>query len=205
MTMADLTSVLDPNPERTWKLKTVLRKYDDDSGVVTVERKRRNGKGVRGFCRRRLRYTEAIVPDGVLPSEVVTAFNNLLVNAGIQRLEDLLIVAGGQGYNAANSRLGVGNDTTAAANTQTDLQAASGSGNRQFKLVSSGPTRASQTITWVAAFQTGEANFVWNEFCIDIGTADGTTVVTPMLNRKVSSLGTKVSGIWTLTVTLVIS
>lgn len=192
--------------ERTWQLKAEVRKYDEDQGVTTVERKRRNGKGLRGFCRRRLTYTDIVIPEGVVPREVVTSLHNLLVNAGIARLEDLLIVAGGQGYDATHSRIGAGNDATAAAASQTDLQAAAGSGNRQFKLVSSGPTRASQTITWVATFASGEGNFAWAEWCIDVGTADGTTIVTPMLNRKVASLGTKVSGaVWTFTVTLTIS
>lgn len=204
-----MTAMLESRPvpaeDRTWKLAVAVRKYAEDSGVSTVERKRRNGKGLAGFCRRRLRYTDIVVPDGVRPVQVVTSVHNLLVNAGIQRLEDLLIVAGGQGYDATHSRIGVGDDATAASATQTDLQGAAGATHRQFKLVSSGPTRASQTITWVAAFQTGEANFAWAEFAIDVGTADGTTIVTPMLNRKVSALGTKTTGVWTLTATLQIT
>lgn len=163
--------------ERTWGLKAEVRKWRDEESFDA----------------------------GEAPYEIVTSLHNLLVNAGIARLEDLLIGAGGQAYDATHARLGVGNDTTAAAASQTDLQAAAGSGNRQWKLVSTAPTRSGQTLTFVAAFQTGEANFVWNEFAIDVGTADGTTVVTPMLNRKVSSLGTKTSGVWTLTVTVTIS
>lgn len=150
---------------------------------------------------------EASFLRGDKPTQVVESLHNLLVNAGIQRLEDLLIASGAtQAYDATHSRVGVGNDATAAAATQTDLQAAAGSSNRQFKLVSSGPTRSSQTITWVATFGSSEANFAWQEWCIDVGTVDGTTIVTPMLNRKVASLGTKVSGaVWTFTVTLTIS
>lgn len=143
---------------------------------------------------------------GLPPDEVWEEEDNLLLNAGIHRLEDLLIGAGGTAFNAANSRIGVGNSATAAAATQTDLQAAAGAGNRQFKLVSSGPTRATQTITWVATFASGEANFVWEEWGIDNGTGDGTTVVAPMLNRKVASMGTKGAGAtWTFTVTLTIA
>lgn len=143
---------------------------------------------------------------GDAPFEVVRSRHNLLVNAGIQRLLDQLIGATAAPYNAANSRVGVGNSNTAAVASQTDLQAAAGAGNRQFKLVSSGPTRSSQTVTWVITVASGEANFPWEEWCVDIGTADGTTVVTPMLNRKVASLGTKVAGaVWTFTVTLTIS
>jgi hypothetical protein len=136
------------------------------------------------------------------PVETVEIDGNLLTTAGIQRLEDLLIGAGGQAYNAANSRIGVGNSSTAAAVGQTDLQASAGSSNRQFKLVSS----VSRSISWVATFSTSQANFNWLEFCIDNGTADGTTVVAVMLNRKVISAGTKTSAqTWVATATLVIS
>lgn len=201
-----MTAVMET--ERTWKIKAEVRKYHEDQGVTTVTRKRRNGKGLRGFCRPRLRYTEAVIPDGVVPREIVTSLHNLLANAGIQRLEDLLIVAGGQGFDATHSRVAAGDDATAAAASQTDLQAGAGATHRQFKLVSSGPTRSSQTITWVATFASGEGNFTagWQEWCIDVGTADGTTVTAPMLNRKVAALGTKVAGaVWVFTVTLTIS
>src|SRR6478735_7441143 len=44
--------------------------------------------------------------------QLVEVHGNALVNAGIQRLEDLLIVAGGQGYDATHSRMGVGDSAT---------------------------------------------------------------------------------------------
>lgn len=164
--------------ERTWKIEAKVEKWHDEESFEA-------------------RST---------PFEVVTSRHNLLVNAGIARLLDLLIVAGGQGYDATHSRIGVGNSNTAAGASQTDLQAAAGAGNRQFKLVSSGPSRSSQTVTWVATFASGEANFAWEEWCIDPGTADSTAVTSPMLNRKVASLGTKVAGaVWVFTVTLTIS
>lgn len=205
-------------PGKTWNISAEVAKYDA-ADVEVFEAKRRVGKGLRSFCRKRARFTGMrVLGTGPMagwgetckgpanPFEVVKCDGNLLTNAGIQRLEDLLIVAGGQGFDAAHSRVGAGNSSTAAAATQTDLQAAAGSGNRQFKLASSGPTRATNTITWVATFASGEGNFAWAEWCIDAGTADGTTVTAVMLNRKVASLGTKVSGaVWTFTVTLTIS
>lgn len=152
-------------------------------------------------------HAEADYLAGCAPDELVVVPHNLLLNAGIARLEDLLIGAGGQAYDATHSRIGVGDTATAAAATQTDLQAANGATTRQWKLVSSGPTRASQTITWVATFASGEGNFHWQEWGIDAGTADGTGASTsPMLNRKVTDLGTKVAGaVWVFTVTLTIS
>lgn len=141
------------------------------------------------------------------PFEVVRIPGNLLLNAGIQRLEDLLIGAGGQALNNANSRIGIGNSNTAASASQTDLQAASGAGNRQFEVMDSTfPSRASQTISWKSTFATGEGNFAVEEVGVDAGTAAATTVTAPLLNRKVSSLGTKTSAqVWQVTATLVIS
>lgn len=204
-----MTTVLEATPvedtARTWKIKAEVRKYLEADVDVRVER-RRVGKGLRSVCRRRARVTIATPKPGCRPYEVVVDHHNLLVNAGIQRLEDLLIGAGGQAYDSTHSRIGVGDDTTAAAATQTDLQAGAGSTHRQFKLNSTPPARSSQTITIIATFASGEGNFAWQEWCVDVGTADGTTIVTPMLNRKVASLGTKVSGnVWTFTITLVIS
>lgn len=142
----------------------------------------------------------------ITPEEMIEVPNNLLLNAGIQRMEDLMIGAGGTAFNNANSRLGVGNSATAEAATQTDLQAAAGAANRQFKVMNATfPSRSSQTVTWQSDYTSGEANFVWNEWGVDNGTTSGTTVTAPMLNRKVASLGTKATGTWTLTATLTIA
>lgn len=129
-----------------------------------------------------------------VPYEVVEVDGNMLLNAGIQRILDKLIGAAGQVLDNTHARIGVGNSTTAAAASQTDLQAASGSGNRQFKLMDATfPSRSSQTLTFQATFGTTIGNFAWNEWGIDAGTADGTTVTAPLLNRKVESMGTKTS------------
>lgn len=138
---------------------------------------------------------------GEEPDSVDEYPHNLLLNNGIARLGSLLVGAGGTAYNAANSRIGVGNSSTAAAAAQTDLQGAS----KYFKLVSSASWTA-QTGTWAATFGSSDANFAWEEWGIDNGTADSATVTTPMLNRRVVSMGTKTAGsTWTLTVTITVS
>jgi hypothetical protein len=138
---------------------------------------------------------------GLAPDEVLEMQGNLLLNAGITRLVNLLTGAGGTAYNAANSRIGVGNSTTAASAGQTDLQGAS----KYFKLVDS-VTPSGQTVTWVATFGSSDANFAWEEWGVDNGSSSGATVTAPLLNRKVTSMGTKSSGsTWTLTVTVTIS
>lgn len=161
------------------------------------------------FTRKRLWLPELVpVPSFDLrrfveAEEVVEIASNLLLNAGIQRWLDQLVGATTTPFNNANCRLGVGNSATAEAATQTDLQAAAGGANRQFKLMNATfPSRASQTESFQSDFTSGEANFVWNEWGIDNGNANGTTVTAPMFNRKVASLGTKATGTWTLTVTV---
>lgn len=191
--------------DRTWHLTAKVEKYDPDDVDVFVE-KRRTAPGLRGFCRKRARVTNHRLHDGARPFEVVVTEHNLLLNAGITRLLNLLSAQGGtQAYDGTHSRIGVGDDATAAAASQTDLIAAAGSTHRQFKLVSSGPTVSAQTTTWVATFASGEAQFHWQEFGLDVGTADGTTVTAPMLNRKVADNGTKAAAVWVFTMTLTIS
>ena len=57
---------------------------------------------------------------GLQPVDVREAEGNILVNAGIGLLEDLLIGAGGTAYSNANAYIGVGDSTTAATAAQTD-------------------------------------------------------------------------------------
>lgn len=144
---------------------------------------------------------------GRAPDRVEKRKGNILLTAGITRMLNLLGGAGGTAYNATNTRIGVGNGTTSVSASDTDLSAASGSSNRQFKLVSGAPSISGNQISWTASFGDSIANFAWNEFGIDNGTSDGTTVTAPLLNRKVPSpsLGTKSGGTWTLTVTITIS
>jgi len=147
---------------------------------------------------------------GVRPYETVEAVGNLLTTAGLNRITSLIIAAGGQAATNTSARLGVGNSTTAAAVGQTDLQAAAGAANRQFKIMDATyPTQSNGVLTFKSTFPTTEANFAWEEWCVDIGTptvADGTTVNALMLNRKVQALGTKTSaGTWALTATVTLS
>lgn len=145
----------------------------------------------------------------VAPEEVITREHNLLVNAGIQRLLDLLIGAGGQAYTNSYARLGTGNGAGTAAAGDTDLSASSGSTNRWFQAMDATfPSRSSQTLTFKSTFGTGDGNFAWNEWGIDQGGAgsstSGNTVGAPLLNHKTgAALGTKSNGtIWTLTATI---
>lgn len=151
------------------------------------------------------------------PYERVSVDGNLLVRQGLRRLMDRLVgTASNQALDATHCRIGTGNSNTAAAATDTDLNAAAGSSNRQFQLVDSAPTvgtgASSGVCTFVATFGTGVGNYAWQEWGIDGGTASGTTVTsegntTPgLINHKVTSLGTKTSAAsWVFTVTITIT
>ncbi len=152
-----------------------------------------------------------LIAQGIEPAERVEDFtSNLLTTAGLNRITSLIIAGGGQGLTNTSGRIGVGDDSTAASVGQTDLVAASGSTHRYFQpMDATYPSQANGVITAKATFGTGDGNFAWAEWCLDVSTptaAGGTTVGPLMLNRKVASLGTKVSGaIWALTVTVTLS
>jgi hypothetical protein len=92
--------------------------------------------------------------------------------------------------------MGVGDSSTAFAASQTDLQAATNKLRKQLTTSS----RSSDVITYVTSFSTGEANWAWNE----VGVSNAVSGAN-LLIRFVQSLGTKVSGTWTLTVTQTVS
>lgn len=161
-----------------WHARTRLEKYEGDIAEFDpVE-----------FLRRRRPY------------EVIEDEGNLLVNAGINALEQLLAGTGSPtAFNAANAYIGVGDSSTAASAAQTDLQASS---NKLRKAMDSTyPLQASQVMTWKATFASADANFAWAEWAVFNAAAAGT-----MLNRKVQDNGTKAAGSsWAFTVTVTIS
>lgn len=136
---------------------------------------------------------------GLPPDEIVEVPDNLLVNEGITLLLNLLIGAGGTVFNNANSYIGVGNGTAAAAAGNTGL---GGSSVDYQAMEASYPSLTGQTVTWRSIWGSTEGNFAWDEWTVANGNSNSAT----NLNRKVASLGTKGSGSsWTLTVTITVS
>lgn len=145
------------------------------------------------------------------PYETINREGNLLVYGGMSCLWQCLIGNGtstaGQAltfFNNAQAAIGVGDSSTAAAATQTDLQAATNkirvAMDATYPTHTDGTTSGSATITFKSSF-TG-ANWVWNEW----GVFNSSVAATGrMLNRKVESLGTKASGTWVLTVTVTLA
>lgn len=134
------------------------------------------------------------------PFDICDFKNNALLNEGINELWTILCSSGGTLFDNANAHLGVGDDNTAAAATQTGLLGS----NKYYKNVDSGyPTfGTAQKATWVATFDGSEANFAWQEFTIANGASDASV----NLNRKVSNQGTKVlNQVWELSLEITLA
>ena len=123
------------------------------------------------------------------PAEVQEAEGNLLMYGGVSCLWECLI-GNGTGtaaqtltyFNNANAALGVGDSTTAAAATQTNLQAGT-NGYRQgmdstYPTHTDATTSGSATITFKVTVGTGNANFHWQEWGVfnDVGSGSPPTV-----------------------------
>lgn len=184
-----------------WQAHATVEKWDGDQ-VAYVTRK-----------------TGVVAPSGDLlaahldPYETVESPGNLLTTAGLTRLTALLTATGStQALTNTATRIGVGDTNTAATISDTDLAAASGSTHRFFMpMDATYPSASAGVVTAKATFGASDANFTggWQEWCLDIGAptvSSGTTVAACMANRKVASLGTKVSpAVWSFTITITIS
>lgn len=175
-----------------------VAKFDVEQTEWVSRRLGGDAPGMRGFAQ----------PTGldfarfrIRPYEEVVSGCNLITTAGWQRALNLIFGIQSTGaFGSATCRIGVGTGTTSAAVGNTDLAAATGPTGRFFQLATGNASlttgTATQRATVGATFGTGDANFAWQEWCIDQGTAgSGTGAATAvMLNRAVSSQGTKTSG-----------
>jgi hypothetical protein len=134
------------------------------------------------------------------PYDVSEFKGNLLLNEGIAAMWNLIIGAAETSFAEANAYIGVGDSNTAAAATQTGLQAAT---NKAYIAMESGyPTRTNQTMTWRAVFDTTDGNYNWREFTV----ANGNSDAADNMNRVVSDQGTKASGqVWTVELNITLS
>ena len=136
------------------------------------------------------------------PDEHEIIPGNLLVYGGASNLWECLI-GNGTGtaaqtltyFNNANAAIGVGDSSTAAAATQTDLQASVNKlrvgMNGGYPSHTDGVTSGAATITWQSTFGSSQGNYTWAE----AGIFNCSTAATGrMLNRLVQALGQKSSG-----------
>jgi hypothetical protein len=161
----------------------------------------------RWLCRFRLsKYREDIEPYRekeeefhrlFRPYKVIEGEGNCLLNTGIDEMWDLIVGDSANHFNNASAQIGVGDSNTAAAASQTDLQAAA---NKTYKGMESGyPTSTTQKANFKASFGAGDANYAWNEWVVKQSAS------AKCLNRKAESLGTKTGGTWTLEVNVTLS
>jgi hypothetical protein len=95
-------------------------------------------------------------------------------------------------FDESNAYVGVGDDNTAYAASQTDLLAVT---NKVRIAMDSGfPTRSDNVMTFQGTAGSAVANFEWLEFIVANASSGGVA-----MNRVVASKGTKASGeIWVL-------
>jgi hypothetical protein len=125
---------------------------------------------------------------------------NLCLNTGIQGFEKLIagLSSPPTAWDNTHAYLGVGDSSTTAAATQTDLQASTN--YAYVGMQTSYPSLATQTLSWQASFGSAVANYAWNEFVVTNASTKGSGTC---LNRLVSSQGTKTSGqTWVLTLSI---
>jgi hypothetical protein len=163
-----------------WKTETVLEKYESEEDFKA------------GRC-----------------AEVIKDKDNLAVQGGWSNLWQCLIGngtgTGGQNltfFNNANAHIGVGDSSTAAVASQTDLQASTNkvrvAMDATYPQHTDGVNAGALSIVFRMTAGSGVANFAWNEWGVFNASSSGR-----MLNRKVFTGGTKASGaVWVFTVTL---
>jgi hypothetical protein len=122
------------------------------------------------------------------PYEILIFPHNLALNEGLNALFALLCGGAETAFDNTHANIGVGDSNTAAAATQTGLQATT---NKLYKgMETSYPTYGtSQKVTFRSKFGASEANWAWNEITVANGNSDSAK----NLNRKVQAMGTKVS------------
>lgn len=134
---------------------------------------------------------------GLKPYEVVSTGQNIILDGGANEILKIICGTGGTVYNTSNAKIYVGTDTTSENASQTGVIASGG--NKAYANMDSGyPKVDGRTATFRASFSEGEANFAWNEASITNGTGVGSVA----MNRKVSTMGTKNGGTWTLQLTI---
>jgi hypothetical protein len=174
-----------PNHEPIqWRVKTTVDKYEGDWTPEQIE----SGEAASALF------------------ETVEQEGNLLVIGGASALWQRLIGTAVTAFDNTNAYIGVGDSTTAAADTQTDLVAATNKLRKAMDATypqhtDSTGTAGSKTITYRSTFATTDANYAWQEWAIFNASTGGR-----MLNRKVESLGTKTSAAtWQLTVQITLA
>jgi hypothetical protein len=195
-----LSGGLTVSDKQFWRCKTLLECYKGD---VDYEVK---GPGL-------LVPRSAVGGDILTPYEVKEIEGNVLTIGGASVQWQTLIGNGTTTadqeltfFSNARAAIGVGDSSTAAADTQTELQAATNHLRKAMDATyplhtDSDSSAGAKSVAFRSTFGTSDANWAWQEWIIKNSVTAGATGRT--LNRKVESLGTKTSAAtWVLTITL---
>ncbi len=134
---------------------------------------------------------------GFAPDEVAIETQNIIVDGGANEMLKLISGTGGTAFSNANSYIFVGTDNTVENAAQTGVIAAGN--NRAYAVMDAGyPIVSGRQMVYSSSFGDDIANFAWNEVSITNGIGANSVA----MNRKVSKLGTKATGTWTIRVTV---
>lgn len=180
-----------------WHCTTHLDKYE---GAIDYALPKHNGLAVREDGLIIEAFEQVEIEGNVLTIGGASVQWQTLIGNGTTTADQVLTY-----FSNARAAIGVGDSTTAAADTQTDLQAATNKLRRAMDATyplhsDSNSVVGAKSISFRSTFATADANWVWNEW----GVFNSATAATGrMLNRKVEALGTKTSAAtWVLTITL---
>jgi hypothetical protein len=188
-----------------WKAFACVHKYDPATVALAAERL--------GYEPKAADFAEL----GIAHDDYAEAPDNILVSTGISNITNLLIGGGGNTMTSTRTIVGVGATSTGAA--IADIHLGADGGSAWYQVVDSAPTRSTvtatnDTLTCVSTFASGNGNFAWAEWCWATCTGTitaGATLAsaatgTAMVNHKIASLGTKVSGaVWVFTATVTLN
>lgn len=134
---------------------------------------------------------------GFDPDEILIDTQNIVLDTGANEMLKLITGTGGTSYSASNAYIYVGTNTTPENASQSGVLATGSS--RAFAVMDTGyPVVTGRQMIYRASFGDTSANFAWNEASI----VNGTGANAVAMNRKVSNMGTKSSGTWTLQITV---
>jgi len=147
---------------------------------------------------RKFKNDEAVIKNQ--PYEVAKIKGNCLCNEGINEILTIIgSASSGVKYDNTNANLIVGTGSGAA--DPTDTEATFTAGVKKAMMVSYPTYGTSQKITFKSSYGSGDANQAWNEFGVLNAASSG-----KLLNRKVSSQGSKISGqTWELSLEITLS
>jgi len=152
------------------------------------------------------RFWKEVQSGRLKPQEIIEKAN-VLLNTGMLEMWDLIKGTSALHFNATDTKIGIGDDATAAAATQTDLIAAT---NKTYVAMDSGwpKTRTDDGALGYGVFQTkatfgtGDANYAWAEAVVKNTNASSLKC----LCRAATGWGTKTSAAtWVATHTITLS